>query len=172
MDYIFSDGLDKVIQLSKKEAFRLKSEFLSTEHLMLGIIETDNSAKDILMNLQADLVQIKRKIENMSVSNPNSLTNPVASISFTKMADQAIKRAELERRQYQSSEINTVHLLLAILFKHEDPITNVLAAYEIDYERATKEYRIMLKNLGQSPKMGAYDDDDERDEYEQMRKPL
>ncbi|MBS1572209.1 MAG: ATP-dependent Clp protease ATP-binding subunit, partial [Bacteroidetes bacterium] len=79
---------------------------------------------------------------------------------------------ELERRQYQSSEINTVHLLLAILFKHEDPITNVLAAYEIDYERATKEYRIMLKNLGQSPKMGAYDDDDERDEYEQMRKPL
>ena len=62
MDYKFSDGLNKVFKQSKTEAQRLKSEFLNTEHLLLGIIKTDNSAKEILQNLDADLTQIRRKI--------------------------------------------------------------------------------------------------------------
>ena len=40
---------------------RLQSEFLSTEHFLLGIIKTDNSARDF-RKLQADLTQIRRKI--------------------------------------------------------------------------------------------------------------
>lgn len=51
MDYKFSEGLDQVFKLSKNEARRLKSEFLNTEHLLLGIIKTENSAKEILQNL-------------------------------------------------------------------------------------------------------------------------
>ena len=53
----------------------------------------------------------------------NQNTNPFAeekdSISLTKLADYALKRADLESRQYKSSEINTVHLLLGILYKIE-----------------------------------------------------
>ena len=173
MDYKFSDGLSKVFKQSKSEAKRLKSEFLNTEHLLLGIIKTDNSAKEILQNLNADLTQIRRKIETLNASNLNPVAiDNTANISFTKMADQAVKRSELECRQYQSSEINTVHLLLGILYKQEDPTSNILEAYDIDYERVTKEYQTMLKNSGQpSPKMSAYDDDDEREEYSQIRKP-
>jgi ATP-dependent Clp protease ATP-binding subunit ClpC len=172
MNYTFSDGLDKVFKQSKNEAKRLRSEFLNTEHLLLGIIETENSAKDILEKLSADMVQIRRKIETMSSLNPTPFSGDIANISFTKMADHAIKRAELERRKFDGTEINTVHLLLGILFKIEDPVTNILAAYDIDYEKASKEYIQMLKNMGQNPKMSAYDDDEERDEFGQMRKPL
>ena len=171
MDYKFSDGLDKVFKQSKNEARRLKSEFLNTEHLLLGIIKTDNSAKEILQNLNADLTQIRRKIETMNVSGINPLAEEVSNISFTKMADQAVKRAELECRQYRSGEINTVHLLLGILYKFEDPTSNILGAYDVDYERVSREYQTMLKNSGEGPKMSAYDDDDEREEYGQMRRP-
>lgn len=171
MDYKFSDGLSKVFKQSKNEAKRLKSEFLNTEHLLLGIIKTDNSAKEILQNLNADLTQIRRKIETLNAANLNPLAQEVAQISFTKMADQAVKRAELECRQYQSNEINTVHLLLGILYKQEDPTSNILGAYDVDYERVSKEYQTMLKNSGQSPQMSAYDDDEEREDYSQMRKP-
>jgi ATP-dependent Clp protease ATP-binding subunit ClpC len=34
-----------------------------------------------------------------------------------------------------------------------------------------KEYRAMFKNSGQLPKSSAYDDDEEREEYGQMKKP-
>jgi len=171
MDYKFSHGLDQVFQHSKSEARRLQSEFLNTEHFLLGIIKTENSAKEILQNLGADLTQIRRKIETMSVSGLNPFSPDNDRISFTKMADQALKRSELECRQYQSAEINTVHLLLGILYKADDPSTNILSSYDIDYERVTKEYQMMLKNSGQSPKMSAYDDDEEREEFGQMRKP-
>ncbi len=171
MDYKFSHGLDQVFQHSKSEARRLQSEFLNTEHFLLGIIKTENSAKEILQNLGADLTQIRRKIETMSVSGLNPFSPDNDRISFTKMADQAVKRSELECRQYQSSEINSVHLLLGILYKADDPTTNILGSYDVDYERVTKEYQMMLKNSGQDPKMSAYDDDEEREEFGQMRKP-
>ncbi|QNS40802.1 ATP-dependent Clp protease ATP-binding subunit [Chryseobacterium manosquense] len=171
MDYKFSSGLDQVFQHSKSEARRLQSEFLNTEHFLLGIIKTENSAKEILQNLGADLTQIRRKIETMSVSGLNPFSPDNDRISFTKMADQAVKRSELECRQYQSSEINSVHLLLGILYKADDPTTNILGSYDVDYERVTKEYQMMLKNSGQDPKMSAYDGDEEREEFGQMRKP-
>ena len=96
----------------------------------------------------------------------------MGSISFTKMADQAVKRSELECRQYQSSDINTVHLLLGILYKQEDPTANILQAYDIDYDAVQKEYRTMLKNTDQLPQNSAYDDDEEKEEpYSQMKKP-
>ena len=170
MENKFSEGLTKVFKQSKSEAKRLHSEFLSTEHFLLGIIQTDNSAKEILENLQADLTQIRRKIENMNI-NTNPFSEEKENISFTKLADYAVKRADLECRQYRASEINTVHLLLGILYKMEDPTTNILSAYEIDYDSVAKEYQSMLKNSGQLPKSSAYDDDEEREEYGQMKKP-
>ena len=171
MDSQFSNGLNQVFKHSKNEARRLHSEFLNTEHFLLGMITTDNSAKEIMNNLGADLTQIKRKIETMSVATLNPFAVESEKVSFTKMADQAVKRSELECRQYQSSEVNTVHLLLGILYKSEDPTTSILSSYDIDYERVTKEYKTMLKNSGQDPKMSAYDDDEEREDFGQMRKP-
>ena len=170
MENKFSEGLNNVFKLSKSEAKRLQSEFLSTEHFLLGIIKTDNSAKEILENLQADLTQIRRKIENMN-QNTNPFAEEKDSISLTKLADYALKRADLESRQYKSSEINTVHLLLGILYKIEDPATSILGSYDVDYESVAKEYQALLKNSGQLPKSSAYDDDEERVEYGQMKKP-
>ena len=171
MDYKFSKGLDDVFKQSKSEAKKLNSEFLNTEHLLLGIIKTQNSAKDILTNLNVDLTQVRRKIETLGAVNLNTFNDKALSISFTKMADQAVKRSELECRQYKGSEINTVHLLLGILYKYEDPTSNILGAYEVDYERISREYQNLLKNSGQSPSMSAYDDDEEREEFGQMKKP-
>ncbi len=171
MDHQFSNGLDQVFKQSKNEARRLHSEFLNTEHFLLGMIKTENSAREMMSSLGADLTQIKRKIETMSLTGVNPYTGASDRISFTKMADQAVKRSELECRQYQGSEINTVHLLLGILYKTEDPVTSILGSYDIDYESISKEYQKIMKSSGETPKMSAYDDDDEREEYGQMRKP-
>ncbi|WP_300673363.1 ATP-dependent Clp protease ATP-binding subunit [Soonwooa sp.] len=171
MDYKFSDGLNRVFKQSKNEARRLQSEFLNTEHFLLGIIKTENSAKEILEGLNADLTQIRRKIETLSTANSNPFVSNMGSMSLTKMADQSVKRSELECRQYQSSEINTVHLLLGILYKQEDPTSHILQAYDIDYERVQTEYQKMLKNTDQLPQNSAYDDDEEREDFSQMKKP-
>lgn len=169
MENKFSEGMNKVLQYSRNEAQRLNSEFLNTEHFLLGIIGTDNSAKDILESLRADLVQIRRKIENMSVGS-NFPLNADRNMAITKMAEQSLKRAQLESRQYRSEEVNTVHLLLGILYKTEDPTTSILEAYDIDYESVVAEYRAMLKNTGQLPKASFEDDEEHEEESFQGRR--
>lgn len=172
MNNKLSAGLDKVLKISSSEAKRLDSEFLNTEHFLLGIIKTDNSAKDILQNLNADFIQIKRKIENLSnlgnALSPNRETNV---IPFTRMADQALKRADLESRSYKSNQIHTIHLLLGILYKREDPTTQILEGYDIDYEAVAKEYWRMLEESNALPKMSnAYEDNDEPDQYSRAKR--
>ncbi len=168
MENRFSEGLERVLQYSRNEANRLNSEFLNTEHFLLGIIGTDNSARDILEILKADLVQIRRKIENMNVGGhfPMGLDK---NIGITKMADQALKRAQLESRQYRSENVNTVHLLLGILYKIDDPTANILEAYDIDYESVVAEYRAMLRSNGQLPKVVFGEDEREELSFSQKR---
>lgn len=172
MENRFSEGMERVLQHSRAEARRLQSEFLNTEHFLLGIIGTENSAKDILEALKVDLVQVRRKIENISVASSFSATaNAEKSTALTKMAEYALKRANLEKRQYRSEEINTIHLLLGILYKIEDPTTQILESYDVDYDSVVAEYRAMLESSGQLPK-ASYEDDEDRDEasFSQERK--
>jgi len=164
MENKFSEGMDRVLRQSRLEANRLKSEFLNTEHFLLGIIGTENSARNILEALKADLVQIRRKIENISINN-NFNSNPERNVMFTKLAEYSLKRAALESKQYRSDEVNTIHLLLGILYKIDDPTTHILEAYDIDYESVAAEF----KNSGQLPK--ASFDDAEDDAFPQTNKP-
>ncbi|WP_018674712.1 ATP-dependent Clp protease ATP-binding subunit [Riemerella columbina] len=170
MNQKFSEGLDRVLKISAKEARRLESEFLNTEHLLLGIIKSDNSAREILQNLQADLTQIRRKIETLNALGSNMIPKYTEVIPFTKMADYALKRADLESRSYKSQHINTVHLLLGILYKSEDPTTQILEGYDIDYEAVAKQYRLMLEANGMIPKMSSSYSEDDGDSYSQSRR--
>ena len=55
MEYQFSKGMNQVFNNSRNEAKRLQSEFLNTEHLLLGIIKSENSsAYAILEDFNAD----------------------------------------------------------------------------------------------------------------------
>ncbi|MDO4763000.1 MAG: ATP-dependent Clp protease ATP-binding subunit [Flavobacteriaceae bacterium] len=169
MENKFSEGMERVFLQGKVEAKRLQSDFLNTEHFLLGIIGTKNSARDILESLKVDLIQVRRKIENMSVRNIFSVQSEV-NIPLTKMAEYALKRANLESRQYQSNEINTIHLLLGILYKIDDPTTHILEAYDVDYESVVAEYRAILRSSGQPPKAHFEDDEGEERPYYQERK--
>ncbi|WP_120488224.1 ATP-dependent Clp protease ATP-binding subunit [Bergeyella cardium] len=171
MDYKLSEDFKKVLSQSTNEARRLNSEFVNTEHLLLGIVKTENTARDLLQSLNADLTQIRRKIENLSEAvAPSPLSEPKQSIPLTKMANSAILRAQLECRLYQSEEVSAIHLLLGILHKQEDPAAHILAAYDIDYNRVEEELKSTLKDSDATqPKMGTYEDEDDREEYNQMK---
>lgn len=170
MENKFSEGMNRVLMQSRAEAKRLQSEFINTEHFLLGIIGTDNLARNILEFLKVDFTQVRRKIENMNVRS----TLPISSdtnIAITKMAEYALKRAELERMNFRVDEIHEVHLLLGILYKTEDPTTQILEAYDVDYESVVYEYKTALKNSGKLPEASIEEDEDDRMPYTE-RKPV
>jgi len=67
----FTDKARKVMQLANYEAQRFGHEYIRTEHILLGLIkEGTGVAANILKNLDADVLKIRRETERIAESGP------------------------------------------------------------------------------------------------------
>ncbi|WP_432410726.1 ATP-dependent Clp protease ATP-binding subunit [Rasiella sp. SM2506] len=149
MDDNFSPRVKDVIAYSKEEALRLGHDFIGTEHLMLGLLR-DGSGKavTILNQLDIDLNHLRRKVEILSPANPNAgiNTNDKKNLHLTRQAERALKTTFLEAKLFQSSSINTAHLLLCILRNENDPTTKLLNKMKVDYDGVKDQFKLMITN--------------------------
>lgn len=149
MDDNFSPRVKDVIAYSKEEALRLGHDFIGTEHLLLGLLR-DGSGKaiNILSALNIDLEHLRRKVEILSPANPNSglQGNDKKNLHLTRQAERALKTTFLEAKLFQSSSINTAHLLLCILRNENDPTTKLLNRLKVDYDNVKDQFKLMMSN--------------------------
>jgi len=146
MDDNFSPRVKEVLSHSKDEALRLGHEFIGTEHLLLGILK-DGSGKaiSILDQLDIDLEHLRRKVEILSPSNAESLiSNDKKNLRLTRQAERAIKTTFLEAKLFQSTTINTAHLLLCILRNENDPTTRLMQKMKVDYDTVKEQFKSMI----------------------------
>ncbi len=147
MDDNFSPRVKDVIAFSKEEALRLGHDFIGTEHLMLGLLRDGNGkAIEILGNLDVDLTHLRRKVEILSPSNPNTTVNATEkkNLHLTRQAERALKTTFLEAKLFQNSSINTAHLLLCILRNENDPTTKLLLKLNVDYDRVKEQFKFLI----------------------------
>ncbi|MEO1013516.1 MAG: ATP-dependent Clp protease ATP-binding subunit [Bacteroidota bacterium] len=147
MDDNFSPRVKDVIAYSKEEALRLGHDFIGTEHLMLGLLRDGNGkAISILDALEVDLEHLRRKVEILSPSNPNPVgaQKDKKNLHLTRQAERALKTTFLEAKLFQSSSINTAHLLLCILRNENDPTTKLLHKLKVDYDSVKEQFKFMI----------------------------
>ena len=147
MDDNFSPRVKDVIAYSKEEALRLGHDFIGTEHLMLGLLRDGNGkAISILDALEVDLDHLRRKVEILSPSNPNpsGVQKDKKNLHLTRQAERALKTTFLEAKLFQSSSINTAHLLLCILRNENDPTTKLLHKLKVDYDGVKEQFKFMI----------------------------
>ncbi|MEP5338250.1 MAG: ATP-dependent Clp protease ATP-binding subunit [Algibacter sp.] len=165
MDDNFSPRVKDVIAYSKEEALRLGHDFIGTEHLMLGLLR-DGSGKaiNILNALDIDLNHLRRKVEILSPANPNitAASNQKKNLHLTRQAERALKTTFLEAKLFQSTSINTAHLLLCILRNENDPTTKLLNKLKVDYDNVKEQFKSMITNDNDyiEPKAESFQDDD------------
>ena len=170
MDDNFSPRVKDVIAFSKEEALRLGHDFIGTEHLMLGLLRDGNGkAIDILSALDVDLNHLRRKVEILSPANPNITTtsNEKKNLHLTRQAERALKTTFLEAKLFQSTSINTAHLLLCILRNENDPTTKLLNKLKVDYDNVKEEFKSMITSEDdylETPKAESFSDDDINEE--------
>jgi len=165
MDDNFSPRVKDVIAYSKEEALRLGHDFIGTEHLMLGLLRDGNGkAISILNALDIDLNHLRRKVEILSPANPNpsGTSNQKKNLHLTRQAERALKTTFLEAKLFQSSSINTAHLLLCILRNENDPTTKLLNKLKVDYDNVKEQFKFMITNDNDyiEPKSESFQDDD------------
>jgi ATP-dependent Clp protease ATP-binding subunit ClpC len=169
MDDNFSPRVKDVIAYSKEEALRLGHDFIGTEHLMLGLLrDGDGKAINILNTLNIDLNHLRRKVEILSPANPNTTiaSNQKTNLHLTRQAERALKTTFLEAKLFQSTSINTAHLLLCILRNENDPTTKLLNKLKVDYDNVKEQFKLMITNDNNftEPKSEFQDDDNSPEE--------
>lgn len=162
MEANFSNRVNEVIRLSREEAIRLGHDYIGTEHLLLGIIrEGEGLAVKMLKNLNVDLYQLKKTIED-TVRTGNA-TMTIGNIPLTKQAEKVLKITLLEARLYKSDVIGTEHLLLSLLRDEDNIAAQILSQFSVSYDNARRELDNFLsggtmkqefsqKNIPQTPK--------------------
>ena len=147
MDDNFSPRVKDVIAYSKEEALRLGHDFIGTEHLMLGLLrDGGGKAISILDALSVDLEHLRRKVEILSPANPSPslLQQDTKNLHLTRQAERALKTTFLEAKLFQSTAINTAHLLLCILRNENDPTTKLLQKMMVDYDGVKEQFKTMI----------------------------
>ncbi|WP_248723122.1 ATP-dependent Clp protease ATP-binding subunit [Seonamhaeicola sp. ML3] len=174
MDDNFSPRVKDVIAYSKEEALRLGHDFIGTEHLMLGLLRDGNGkAINILNALDIDLNHLRRKVEILSPANPNIAiaSNQKKNLHLTRQAERALKTTFLEAKLFQSTSINTAHLLLCILRNENDPTTKLLNKLKVDYDNVKEQFKLMITNDNEyiEPTSESFSDDTPNPEDESSK---
>ena len=146
MDTNFSPRVKDVISFSREEALRLGHDYIGTEHFLLGMIrEGEGVAIKILENLEVDLTELRKLIENSvkSVEKVSKPQNSLGNIPLVKQAEKTLKITYLEAKLFKSNIIGTEHLLLSILKDENNVASRALSAFSVTYELVKSELETM-----------------------------
>jgi ATP-dependent Clp protease ATP-binding subunit ClpC len=142
MNEMFTEAARKAIEFARDEASRLKHDYIGTEHLLLGLIRLgEGGACDVVVNLGLELEDLRASIEE--VVQPSGGTMTMGQLPLTARAKKTLEVSGQEARALKSKDIDTEHILLALLKDEEGVAAQVLSTYEIDYKQSYEE----LKNI-------------------------
>jgi len=126
-----------VVFFAQEEAGRLGENYVSTEHLLLGLVrENDSVAARILERLGISLGRIRSEIERQVARGDGRLGQ---DMQLTPRAKRVIDLAYDEARQLNNNYIGTEHLLLGLIREGEGLAGRVLNKLGVDLERTRRE---------------------------------
>lgn len=136
MEAKFSDQIKKVLTLSRQEALRLGHYQVTSEHLLLGILnDGNNEAVGILNKLEVDLHKIKQETRSLCRNSSLRRGNVVHinDVQMAKQTEKILKISYLEAKIFESKVVHVEHLLLSILREPNSVASQLLSRFEVTY---------------------------------------
>ena len=133
----FTERARRVVFFAQEEAGRLGENYVSTEHLLLGLVrENDSVAARILDRMGVSLGRIRSEIERQVTRGEGRLGQ---DMQLTPRAKRVIDLAYDEARQLSNNYIGTEHLLLGLIREGEGLAGRVLSKLSVELEKTRKE---------------------------------
>jgi ATP-dependent Clp protease ATP-binding subunit ClpC len=135
MDNKFSNDMASVFNFSKEEAERTECDNVSPEHLLLGILRQNVSkATRMMYKVQPDLLSLKRHLEKVARERKVATVPDRSSLELNREATRLMRLSVLEARAQHSEEVDTEHLLRAMLKDQGSPIQQLLEEHGLTRE--------------------------------------
>jgi ATP-dependent Clp protease ATP-binding subunit ClpC len=146
----FTERAKHVVSAAREEATRLGSEYVRTEHILLGLCkEPDGIAARALENLGVDIEALAIEIEQQV--QPGNAVVSGEEIAFTPRAKKVLELAVEEARRFNHSYIGTEHILLGLIKEGEGIAAKVLQDMKVDLGRIQAE---VIRLLGDQARPG------------------
>ncbi|MFP6616593.1 MAG: ATP-dependent Clp protease ATP-binding subunit, partial [Candidatus Hydrogenedentota bacterium] len=134
----FTERAKHVVSAAREEATRLNSEYVRTEHILLGLCrEPEGIAARALENLGVDIEALALEIEQQCQRGTATISGE--EIAFTPRAKKVLELAVDEARRFNHSYIGTEHILLGLIKEGEGIAAKVLQDMKIDLGRVQAE---------------------------------
>lgn len=145
----FTERARKVVFYAQEEAQKFGEGYVSTEHLLLGLVrESDSVAARVLEKLNVTLNRVRAEVEKQL---PRGDSRPNQDMSLTPRAKRVIDLAYDEARNLNNNYIGTEHLLLGLIREGDGLAGRVLAKLGVELEKARREV-MNLQDNDSSPK--------------------
>ena len=147
MSQQFTEDARQVVLYAEEEAGKLGENYVSTEHLLLGITRVpDSIGARILERLGTTLDVVRAKVD---AGVKHGEANAGTDLSLTPTAKKAIAFAYEEAKRLNNNYIGVEHLLLALLRGKGDFAARVLAKRGITLENVRQQLQQMQdKGIG------------------------
>lgn len=144
----FTERGRKVLALAQEEAQRFNHSYISTEHILLGIVsEGTGVGTKVLGNLGVELTKVRTAVEFV-IGRGESKSQ--GEVGLTPRAKKVIELAVDEARHLNHNYIGTEHLLLGLLREGEGVAAGVLESLGVSLEKARTEVtRFLSESLPQ-----------------------
>ena len=170
MNNQFSQRVSDIITYSKEEANRLRNRYIGPEHLLLGMLrDGGGKAIEILMKLDIDLKQVKKRIESFLRDAEDDTLLPDADVPLSPMAAKILKMCILEARILKSATADAEHVLLAILKDGDNLAATVLEENRVNYQAVFEQ--LTMQSTNPNAGMGFPEEEEEADEDMNMSHP-
>ncbi|MBR5467100.1 MAG: ATP-dependent Clp protease ATP-binding subunit [Bacteroidaceae bacterium] len=135
MNNKFSNDMASVFNFSREEAERTECDNVSPEHLLLGMLRQNvSNATRMMHRVQPDLLSLKRHLEKMVGERKVEVVPDKNSMELNREATRLMRLSILEARAQHADEVDTEHLLKAMLKDQGSPIQKVLQEHGLTRE--------------------------------------
>ena len=162
----------EVLAYSREEAIRLRADIIGVEHLVLGMIRQGKGATAYMLlealSVRMDIPTMKQKLEELAGNRDKNVdTDALQAASMAhpnglllnEEAGRLLRLSALEARMQHKAEVDTEHVLLAILKEYKSMTAKLLKLSGVNYQKAY----VYITGTN-APQMGfGLDDEDEDD---------
>lgn len=139
MEDRFTDGVKNAWKFAASEAAKLGSDYVGTEHLLLGIAhEKDTAGGKILHALGITVNDIESLLTQYSGRNRGFGNGEIYVAPRTK---RVLEMAVEEANSLGNSYVGTEHLLLAILHEGSGLAVRILESFDVTEEKLEKAFK-------------------------------
>ena len=131
----FTHDLKEVLSYSAEEAIRTKAACIRSRHLLLGMIKQEhNNAVGLLTEgFNLSLPVLRKEIEEGLVAEKEESRGGSWRLPLDREAERSIRGSIKEARKMGSRDVDTEHLLLAMVRDTDNGLQDIFQRSNVDY---------------------------------------